>query len=34
MLVFGSTPKVLGLPQNSLVAVDSSQWTSSPMTIS
>ena len=29
-LVFGSAPKRLGQPQNSLVAVDSSQWTSRP----
>ena len=33
-LVLGSSPNMLGHPQNSLVAVLSSQWTSSPMTIS
>ena len=31
-LVLGSSPNTLGQPQNSLVAVLSSQWTSSPMT--
>ena len=34
MLVLGSSPKALGQPQNSLVAVCSSQWTSRPMTVS
>ncbi len=34
MLVFGSSPNTLGQPQKSLVAVASSQWTSSPITIS
>ena len=33
-LVLGSSPNALGQPQNSLVAVLSSQWTSRPMTIS
>ena len=33
-LVLGSSPNMLGQPQNSLVAVLSSQWTSRPMTIS
>ena len=33
-LVLGSSPNTLGHPQNSLVAVLSSQWTSRPMTIS
>src|SRR3954465_14968023 len=33
-LVLGSSPKALRQPQNSLVAVRSSQWTSSPITIS
>ena len=34
MLVFGASPKALRHPQNSLVAVDSSQWTSRPTTVS
>src|SRR5215212_9865394 len=34
MLVLGSAPNRLAQPQNSLVAVCSSQWTSSPMTSS
>src|SRR3954468_10358568 len=33
-LVLGSAPKALRHPQNSFVAVLSSQWTSSPMTVS
>ena len=33
-LVLGWSPNMLGQPQNSLVAVFSSQWTSSPTTIS
>src|SRR3954470_16462086 len=33
-LVFGSSPKALRQPQNNLVAVFSSQWTSSPTTVS
>ena len=32
--VFGSSPNAFGQPQNSLVAVCSSQWTSRPMTVS
>ena len=32
-LVLGSSPNMFGHPQNSLVAVRSSQWTSRPMTI-
>ena len=34
VLALGSSPKRLAQEQNSLVAVDSSQWTSSPITIS
>jgi hypothetical protein len=34
MLVFGSSPNRLGDPENSLVTVASSTWTSSPTTIS
>ncbi len=34
MFVFGSSPKALRHPQNSFVAVDSSQWTSRPTTVS
>src|SRR3954470_7923980 len=33
-LVLGSSPKALRQPQNNLVAVFSSQWTSSPTTVS
>src|SRR5262249_40515159 len=34
MCVFGSPPNSFAHPQNSLVAVDSSQWTSSPTPVS